>query len=117
MSIAFPKQAPSLGPQAYWYSLTSSDLSMAAAYCIFQRTAIFAGECGNASWQSRPELVVAHARLVHEIRPDHRRKASAGHAAHRGVVIIPDPYADKQIAGEASKPGIVVILAGARVAV
>ena len=55
-------------------------------------------------------------RHLHEVRPDVRRQAAAGHPAHRRVIVIADPHAANIGRGEADKPGIAPVLAGAGLA-
>src|SRR5690606_10353717 len=57
------------------------------------------------------EAPIGVDRLAHEGDPDLRGQASAGHPLHRLEVVIADPHADHEIAGEADEPGVAIILA------
>src|SRR5262249_7698422 len=52
-------------------------------------------------------------RGTHHAAPDFHREASAGHMFGRRSVVIAEPYAGHEMRGEADKPGVAEILAGA----
>src|SRR5688572_3702096 len=53
----------------------------------------------------------------HEVAPDLRRQAAAGHALHRRAVVVADPDPGDQVAAPADEPRVAIVGGGAGLAV
>src|SRR3974377_2491481 len=54
--------------------------------------------------------------IFHYVVPGHRRKAAAGHAIGRAVVVIAEPDAAHEVASVAHEPGVAVAVGGSGLA-